>query len=143
MDSKNFTWPKGLKNTQQRREVFDILTRTNKPLSALEIFESWQQEADKNISISTVYRILSAFEEYGMISKTALPDSDTYIYKLIGERHEHYATCLKCHRQVPIETCPFESGSLHSDCADDNFTVTGHKLEIYGYCKECKAASTP
>lgn len=50
--------------------------------------------------------------------------------------HTHYAICLQCHKKVALQVCPFENLHLHGEAKD--FVVTGHKLELYGYCKECE-----
>ena len=128
-------WPAGLKRTKPRETVWQILQETEKPLDAKEIYLCVQRQ-DENLAISTVYRILSAFEEHGLVTKTAMMDGDTALYRLRRAEHEHYAVCIKCHKQVPLRCCPFEHMPLEAEA--DGFTVTGHRLELYGYCRECR-----
>ena len=45
---------------------------------------------------------------------------------------------LECHKRIPLPSCPFAHVHLEQDTGD--FTVTGHKLELYGYCKKCQEA---
>ena len=90
-------------------------------------------------AISTIYRSLAIFEEKNLVEKSVLLGSDTAVYELADGHHKHYAVCLSCHKLVPLKHCPFEHvkhDSMESDEGD--FVVTGHKLELYGYCKECK-----
>ena len=58
----------------------------------------------------------------------------TYEWKKGG--HTHYAICLGCHKKVALQACPFEH--LHMDTDTGDFVVTGHKLELYGYCGDCE-----
>ena len=50
----------------------------------------------------------------------------------LADAHRHYAICLGCHSMKYIDICPVHSPDI------DDFTVTGHKLEIYGYCNKCE-----
>lgn len=129
MDCKN--WPSGLKHTRQRGQVMELLEKAEKPLSAVDI----AKEAGA-ISLSTVYRILDSFEDCHLVEKITLPSCDTAFYKLSSGTHTHYATCLSCHKQIPLSFCPIEELKLVED--NEEFTITGHKLELYGYCRECR-----
>ena len=118
----------GLKCTTQRIEVMEILSRANVPMTAENIFEK-----SEGISLSTVYRIAEKLAQKGIVTKNTIRDSDKYYYELADNKHRHYAICLGCGDMKYVDLCP-----VH-DLKIDNFTVTGHKLEIYGYCNKCKA----
>lgn len=130
-------WPQGIKKTRQREAVFQILVNAEEPLSAYEIFRQIeQQNLGDNYAISTVYRALAVFEENGLVVKSTLMGDDTAVYAWKKEAHKHYAICLKCHKLVPLQSCPFEHVDMHTK--DEDFQITGHKIELYGYCKQCK-----
>ena len=135
-------WPEGIKWTKQRKDIFEVLKVATKPLSAHDIYQEILKVSDvdaSNFAISTVYRSLTVFEEKGLIEKSVLMGSDTAVYELVDGHHKHYAVCLSCHKLVPLKHCPFEHVAHDSmESEDGNFVVTGHKLELYGYCKECK-----
>ena len=130
----------GLKKTKQREEVFQILALAEEPMGAQEIYQHLLTHTGNKsaYAISTVYRILAAFEEKNLVSKSTLPGGENAVYEL-NRGHRHYALCLGCHKLIPLEHCPFEHRML-PDMSSSEFTVTGHKLELYGYCKDCKAA---
>ena len=88
-------WPKDLKHTRQREKVWNLLEQVNRPLRAIDIFE--EVRVDECISISTVYRILDAFEEHGMVEKIRFPEDDTAFYKIRTDEHRHYATLSLIH----------------------------------------------
>ncbi len=130
-------YPDGIKWTRQRKCVYDILLQAREPLSAVQIYNRLSQSDEKSMyAVSTVYRILSAFEEKGFVSKTTWMGDGTVFYELNRGGHTHYAVCLECHKRIPLEHCPFSHMHLESEA--ENFTITGHKLELYGYCKDCK-----
>lgn len=117
----------GLKCTTQRISVMEILSRANAPMTAESIFE----KAD-GISLSTVYRIAERLVEKGIVTKNTIRDSDKFYYELVDNKHRHYAICLGCGGMKYVDICPVHNLKI------DDFTVTGHKLEIYGYCGSCK-----
>ncbi len=143
-------YPKGIKWTRQRKCVYEILMEATEPLSAHQIYHlAMQKVPEDTYALSTVYRILAAFEENGLVSSTTWMGDDTVVYELEKGEHRHFAVCLECHKRIPLESCPFSLAQEHKehghgDCghhAEDemlkDFTVTGHKIELYGYCKDC------
>ncbi len=128
-------WPAGLKKTKQRQCVLSVLEQAKKPLSAMEIGSLIEKE-DGSIWLSTVYRVLELFVKENVAVKTVLSDSEKAFYELNRNEHKHYAVCLNCHKVVTIGACPLEG--LAPEHMHDDFQITGHKLEIYGYCKDCK-----
>lgn len=136
-------WPEGLgiKKTKQREEVFHILINATEPLSAQEIYQRLLTSSDEhtNYAVSTIYRILSAFEEKELVIKSSVPNGETALYEW-NRGHKHYAICLSCHKHIPLSRCPFEHANLEKiplEDTGDGFTITGHRVELYGYCKDC------
>ncbi len=138
--------PKGIKWTKQRKDVYEVLLEAKEPLSAVQIYNHIEKtDTSGNYAVSTIYRILTAFEEKGMVTKSNWMGDGTLVYELNKGEHTHYAVCLSCHKRIPLHACPFEHMHLHTEeehheLEDDGFTVTGHKLELYGYCKTCKVS---
>jgi Fur family ferric uptake transcriptional regulator len=147
-EKQKLEYPAGLKWTKQRKRVYEILKEATEPLSASQIYarmEGWEQE---QYAVSTIYRILAAFEDAALVEKTTWIGEGTVVYELRGPEHVHYAVCLECHRRIPLEHCPLHiSGAhVHVSAEDqhnhpetEDFTVVSHKIELYGYCKECQA----
>lgn len=117
----------GLKCTKQRISVMEALLSAKSPMTAENIYEEVE-----NMSLSTVYRIVEKLCEKGILNKNTIQDSDKFYYEISSNRHRHYAVCLGCGSMKYVDICP-----VHAPHVDD-FTVTGHKLEIYGYCNKCK-----
>ena len=64
--TSNIKWPNGLKRTKTRESVLSVLLDSHSPLSALEIFSEIENRGD-SIWLSTVYRVLDAFVENGLV----------------------------------------------------------------------------
>lgn len=144
---EQFNLPKGIKWTKQRKDVYQILFDADEPMTASEIYrQTFDRQQPTGYALSTIYRILSAFEEKGLVMKSGYMDENMVVYELDRGGHTHYAVCLNCHKRIPLQSCPFTHIHVtrHPDTAADvsdeerDFLVTGHKLELYGYCKECR-----
>jgi len=144
------TYPSGVKWTKQRKCVYEVLYHAKEPLSATQIYHDIVKHPEKmeedalgrtnsdpaNYAVSTIYRILTTFEEKGLIIKSNRLDSNTFVYELARGGHTHYAVCLSCHKHILLHSCPFEH--MHLPDTDGDFKITGHKLELYGYCGSCQ-----
>lgn len=124
-----------LKWTKQRKRVREILEAAAEPMNATQIFMALTKEEQEQYALSTVYRILATFEEHELVTKSAWMDEQTYVYEWNQGQHKHYAVCLECHKRIALEHCPFSHVALEQET--DNFVITSHKLELYGYCKSC------
>lgn len=133
-------YPAGIKWTKQRKDVYHVLLKATEPLSAVQIYNRiLKNEAEVSYAVSTIYRILAAFEEKGFVEKSTFMGDGTVMYEWNKGGHTHYAICLACHKKMPLQACPFEH--MHLGANAEDFTVTGHKIEIYGYCKDCKSVN--
>lgn len=130
------SYPTGIKWTKQRKDVYQVLMQAIEPLSAVQIYQRIEKAEETGYAVSTIYRILSAFEEKGFVTKSTFIGDGTVVYEWNKGGHTHYAVCLICHKRVALPACPFEHVKVDTEAGD--FTVTGHKLELFGYCKECK-----
>jgi Fur family ferric uptake transcriptional regulator len=124
-----------LKSTKHRIAVLEILKANKLPLSAEDIYIRLKQN-NTSISLSTVYRVLETLHEKDIVSKVSIPDSSRAVYELHGNEHRHHLLCVKCKKLLAIDGCPLEE---YEKLLEDRFgfTVKGHNLEVYGYCKSC------
>jgi Fe2+ or Zn2+ uptake regulation protein len=132
-------WPAGIKRTKQRESVLSVLENASAPLSAMDIYERIEK-GDGAVWLSTVYRILELFVDRGVVIKTTVMDNDMAFYELNRNKHMHYAVCVDCHKIVAINNCPM--AEFQPKLADNDFRVLGHKVEMYGYCKDCDKNKT-
>ncbi|MHB1419490.1 MAG: Fur family transcriptional regulator [Bacillota bacterium] len=126
----------GIKNTKHRNAILGVLEQSEKPLTAEEIFLSLIDQ-HASICLSTVYRTLEILNIKSLIVKSTIMDDDRSRYELNQNEHKHNIICIGCHKMIPFSDCPFGEFEKALKKKTD-FDVTGHKLEIYGYCPECK-----
>lgn len=117
----------GIKKTGHRETVLKIIKESKIPMTAEDIFKSTD-----GMSLATVYRALEKFCESGVLTKISVGDDEKKYYEIASDTHRHYAVCLKCRHLEYIDFCPIGNISLK------DFDVTGHRLELYGYCRKCR-----
>ncbi len=125
-----------IKNTKHRNLVLDVLKESQFPITTEDIYLKLQ-ERGAHISLSTIYRILDVFANKGMVVKAIISEGSKAMVELQHLEHKHHLICKECNKIVAIEDCPFEEFAKALEKKTD-FDITGHKLEIYGYCPACK-----
>lgn len=125
-----------IKNTKQRSIILDVLKNAKHPLTAEEIFLK-TNAIDKTISLSTIYRSLTLFVDKDILIKMSDIEENLAKYILNNSDHKHYLICLNCNRKIEVSYCPL---SVYEESLKEehNFEVVGHKLELFGYCKNCQ-----
>lgn len=135
MNDMQGIWPEGMKRTRQRESILAVLKNAKQPLSAADIC-MLMEKGSEAIWMSTVYRVLDQFVKKGLVLKTNMLNSDMSLYEYNRFKHQHYAVCMNCRKIFPMENCPMEQ--FHPKLADEGFRVTGHSIEVFGFCSGCK-----
>ena len=95
------------------------------------------KENSISINLSSIYKILDSLSNKNVISKCILGVYNKTSYEMNTSEHRHHLICKQCREVFPITDCPLCIYEKH--LRDDmDFDVTEHRLEIYGYCKNCK-----
>lgn len=126
----------GIKNTKQRNYILDVLRGALNPLTAEQIYFQIHK-IDENISLSTVYRTLDLLVEKEILVKTKIADDNKALYFIKGNQHTHHLICISCKGITTIDYCPIHQFE-HTVSKENSFEITGHNLEIFGYCSKCK-----
>ena len=126
----------GLKYTKHRASIMKVITESGKPLGAEQVFIELQGKGI-NVNLSTVYRTLESLAEKGLIIKTSIGSDTKTLFEINSTEHKHHLICMGCKKMLFVDGCPFDE---YEKLLQDKmgFEVTGHKLEIYGYCEKCK-----
>ena len=126
----------GLKSTKSRSGILNILAQMDQPISAEQIFLELKK---KNISanLSTVYRTLDVLADKNLATRISISGNSRNLYEFNRMNHRHYLVCLGCHKIIAINHCPLADYETKLE-KETNYSITGHKLNIYGYCPDCQ-----
>ena len=128
---------KGLKATRQRDVIVDTFFESQGHLSVDELLEAVLRR-DPNIGAATVYRTMKILTECGLASARHFDDGQTRYEPALDRAHHDHLICTGCHAIVEFENERIEE-LQESVARHHGFTVTRHKLELYGLCKSCQA----
>ena len=134
---KKIVKQKGLKYTEQREIVLDILINATGHLSAEEVYNKIKDEhKESNIGIATVYRALSFLEEVNLIASVTF-GTDGKKYENNAKLHHDHLICTECSKI--IEFVDDEIEKRQDRVAKKNkFKITSHSMQLYGVCEDCQ-----
>lgn len=125
----------GLKNTKHRTAILDILEQSDQPLTAEQVFIELKKRGVP-ANLSTVYRALEALSEKNLTVKLSIAGDGRTFFEYNRMVHKHYLVCLGCKKILAIKGCPLEEYEKVLE-KETNYSIAGHKLDIYGYCPDC------
>ncbi len=133
---KKIVKQKGLKYTEQREIVLNILVNASEHLSAEEIYNKIKkQHTNTNIGIATVYRALSFLEDVKLITSIAF-GSDGKKYESNTKAHHDHLICTNCGEIIEFMDIEIENRQ-NKIAKKNNFKIVSHSMQLYGTCEKC------
>ncbi len=125
----------GLKTTLPRLKVLTIMENSAvRHLSAEDVYRVLLDEHE-SIGLATVYRVLTQFEEAGLVIRHHF-EGDRSVFELNDADHHDHMVCVKCGSVTEFLNKRIES--LQEKVAEENgFIIQDHSLTLYGICKDC------
>jgi Fur family ferric uptake transcriptional regulator len=131
----------GLKSTRQRTAILEILDQSEQPLAAEQVFMQLKQRGIC-VNLSTVYRVLETLAEKKLAVKLSITGDTRALFEYNRMLHRHYLVCLGCKKILAIHHCPL-AGYEQTLQNQTNYKISGHRLDIYGYCPACQKKYFP
>jgi Fur family ferric uptake transcriptional regulator len=126
----------GLKSTHSRRKILDILEQSElRHLTAEDIYQHAKND-DASISLATVYRVLTQFEEAKLVLKHTF-ESGSAVYELSSGSHHDHMVCLECGNVQEFMDDLIEIRQQQV-AKKAGFTLCDHNLTMYGLCQKCR-----
>ena len=137
-DLKAILQEKGMKYTEQRAIILELLLILDEHLSADELLDIVKEKyPNNNIGIATIYRTLNFLEEVNLISSISFGKDGKKYESNDKDNHHDHLICTSCGKIV--EFLDMEIEKKQEDIATKNgFTITDHTMQIFGICKECQ-----
>ena len=120
---------KGIKLTHQRRVIAKVLSKSDDHPDANLVFKR-SSKIDSNISMATVYRTMKLFEDTNIVVVRDFGDGRSRYEIFSNEHHDHL---IDTDSGDVIEFVNEEIEALQHKVAKKlGYTLTGHRLELYG-----------
>lgn len=126
----------GLKVTLPRMKIIEILEQSRqRHVSAEDVYRSLL-DAGEDIGLATVYRVLTQFENVGIVVRHNFQGNHS-VFELNDINHHDHIVCTNCGRveEFVDETIEKRQRDTATGC---DFRMTGHSLILYGLCAECR-----
>ncbi len=125
----------GLKATFPRLKILDIFRRADeRHQSAEDVYRTLIAE-DVDIGLATVYRVLTQFEQAGILVRSQF-DGGKAVFELNDGDHHDHLICTHCNKVVEFSDEKIESRQ-YKVAEDHGFVLESHTMMLYGTCPDC------
>ncbi|EEZ80187.1 MAG: ferric iron uptake transcriptional regulator [Candidatus Thioglobus sp.] len=126
----------GLKVTLPRLKILEILEKSeNHHMSAEDIYRTLVMQGEE-VGVATIYRVLTQFEESGMVNKLNF-DNGQSVFELSNVDHHDHLVCVKCGKIDEFSDDVIEQHQ-QAIAKKYGYQLTDHCLYLYGLCKDCQ-----
>ena len=122
----------GLKATLPRLKILEIFqTGRQRHMTAEDVFRVLLED-QSDIGLATVYRVLTQFEQAGLLVRSNF-ESGKAVYELNEGHHHDHLVCLDCGRVEEFYDAEIEKRQ-QSIAATRGFDLQEHALSLYAHC---------
>lgn len=122
----------GLKATLPRLKILDLFEQSDKRhMTAEEIYRLLSDEG-QDIGLATVYRVLTQFEQAGLLIRHHF-DSDKAVFELNQGDHHDHLVCLQCGKVEEFFDPEIEKRQQRI-AKERGFVIHDHSLHLYADC---------
>ena len=131
----------GLKATLPRLKILDIFQRaTQRHMTAEDVFRVLLEERS-DIGLATVYRVLTQFEQAGILARSHF-EGGKAVYELDEGQHHDHLVCLDCGRVEEFYDAEIEQRQ-QAVALTKGFSIADHALSLYAHCTKKDCPSRP
>jgi Fur family transcriptional regulator, ferric uptake regulator len=124
----------GLKATIPRLTILDIFQAgRQRHMSAEDVYRELLS-VNQDIGLATVYRVLTQFEQAGLLKRNNF-ESGKAVFELNEGHHHDHLVCLQCGRVEEFYDEQIERRQ-HSIAKAKGFVLQDHALSLYGNCSK-------
>jgi len=122
----------GLKATLPRLKILEVFQKgAQRHMTAEDVFRVLLEERT-DIGLATVYRVLTQFEQAGILTRSHF-ESGKAVYELNEGTHHDHLVCLDCGRVEEFYDPEIEK--RQNDVARvKGFEIAEHALSLYAHC---------
>ena len=127
----------GLKITTPRRKILEIMESAKDHHMSAENIYRLLLDSGEEIGLATVYRVLTQFQEAGLVVRHNF-EGDQAVFELDHGQHHDHLVCVKCGKVEEFVDEAIEKRQLEI-ANKAGYQITDHSLNIYGFCSRCQS----
>ena len=122
----------GLKATLPRLRIINLFESSRmRHMTAEEVYRQLQSEG-LEIGLATVYRVLTQFEQAGLLARQHF-ETGKAVFELNQGGHHDHLVCMQCGRVEEFYDADIEKRQ-NQVARQRGFQLRGHSLALYGDC---------
>jgi len=122
----------GLKATLPRIKILEVFQNTTqRHMTAEDVYKALLTEG-ADIGLATVYRVLTQFEQAGLLSRNHF-ETGKAVFELDQGHHHDHLVCLTCGRVEEFYDPAIEERQ-HAIARERGFELQEHSLALYAAC---------
>jgi len=126
----------GLKTTVPRLKILRLLEESSlRHMTAEDVYRQLL-DADEDIGLATVYRVLTQFEGAGLVIRHHF-EGGSSVFELYEGKHHDHMVCVECGEVFEFFDPRIEERQ-NQVAAESDFCIDDHSLYLYGVCKGMK-----
>ena len=126
----------GLKATLPRIKILHFLEQSKiRHMSAEDVYKALL-ESGEEVGLATVYRVLTQFEQAGLVTRHHF-ESGQSVFELNEGKHHDHILCIKCGKVDEFIDKVIEDRQ-ELIAREKGYEMTDHSLYIYGICQNCR-----
>lgn len=129
---------RGLRFTQSRLAVLQVLTATTEHLKVAEVHRRAKQ-IDARIGLASVYRTMGLLAQMGLVKDVHVEQRHRR-YAQITNGHGHHLVCTSCGLVQEFSDCHADE-LARTLARRTKFRIEGHCMEFFGRCSKCRQQS--
>ena len=127
---------RGIRGSKRREEVLKVFLDASSHLSMAELFLVVRRRCP-GMGLATVYRTMRLICEAGLADEIDFGDGTKRFERKDNQPHHDHLICESCGGCIELDDKEIEL--LQSRLAvDRGFTLTRHKMYLFGICPECR-----
>ena len=131
----------GLKATLPRLKILEVFQRgAQRHMTAEDVFRNLLDERS-DVSLATVYRVLTQFEQAGILSRSHF-ESGKAVYELDEGQHHDHLVCLDCGKVEEFYDAQIEQRQ-NAVAEAKGFLIADHALSLYATCTKVGCPNRP
>ncbi|MEJ5210740.1 MAG: ferric iron uptake transcriptional regulator [Burkholderiales bacterium] len=123
----------GLKATLPRLKILSLFENSEvRHLTAEDVYRMLLQQGDAEIGLATIYRVLTQFEQAGLLIRHHF-ESGKAVFELNQGGHHDHLVCMQCGRVEEFYDAEIEKRQERI-ARERGFSIHEHSLYIYADC---------
>ena len=135
----------GLKATFPRLKILELFEKSSvRHMTAEDVYRALLAEG-MDIGLATVYRVLTQFEQAGLLERHFF-ESGKAVFEINAGKHHDHLVCIDCGKVEEFYDAEIEQRQ-HQIATERGFSIQEHARYLYAHCSKAdcpsRAAGTP